>query len=160
MTMSEQLREYQAGNRLRTVEKIEAAMGTVEAELARHGYYPENGGRLNRRELCRRAGLGKSTLKNRTHADTATAVDHWLKRMKNRAPTLKPEVEDAKQARIVGLVAQVERIARHYNDFKIEHEKLQRRNTELEEQNTALRHELRTLRDDSNGVIGLRSKRY
>jgi hypothetical protein len=158
MTMSEQLREYQAGNRLRTVEKIEAAMGTVEAELASHGYYPENGGRLNRRELCRRAGLGESTLKNRTHADTATAVDHWLKRMKNRAPTLKPEVEDAKQARIVGLVAHLERIARHYNEFKIEHEKLQKKNAELEKENTALRKELGTARADSAGVISIRTK--
>jgi hypothetical protein len=140
--MNEHLRNYQAGNRLRTVEKIETAMAMVEAELTTHGYYPENGGRLNRRELFRRAGLGESTLKNRTHAATASKVDVWLKRLRKRAPTRKPDAEDAKQARIAGLAAQVERIAWHYNEFKIEYEKLQKRNAELEGENAELRRQI------------------
>ena len=139
MSSGDQLREYQAGNRRRTVERIETAMQSIDAELALHGYYPENGGRITRKELCRRAGLGESTLKNHTHADTVAAVDRWLKRLKKRVPTLKPQAEHAKQVRIADLAAQLDRIAHHYNRFKIECEAIQRRNAELEEENAAPR---------------------
>jgi len=157
--MSERLREYQAGNRLRTVEKIEAALEAVEAELMQHGYYPENGGRLNRRELCRRAGLGESTLKIQTHADTAAMVDHWLKRLKKRVPMVKPDVEDAKRARITTLGAQLDRIAQLYNAFKIEYERLEKRNAELEATNAELRRQITTSRADGAEVIAFRNKK-
>ena len=142
MNPGEQLRRYQADNRRRTIEKIETAMRAIEAELREHGYYPHNRGRITRKELCRRAGLGESTLKNRTHSDTAAAADRWLKQLKKYAPTLKPQVENAKQARIADLMVQLNRISHHYNRFKIEYDLIQRRNAELEEENRALRKEM------------------
>ena len=142
MNPGEQLRRYQADNRRRTIEKIETAMRAIEAELREHGYYQHNDGRITRKELCRRAGLGESTLKNRTHSDTAAAADRWLKRLKKCAPTLKPQVEDAKQARIADLMVQLNRISHHYNQFKIEYDLIRRRNAELEEENITLRKEM------------------
>ncbi len=154
MNSGDQLREYQTTNRLRTVERIAAAMRAIDAELAEHGYYPENGGRITRKELCRRAGLGESTLKNRTHVDTAAMVDRWLERLRKRAPTLKPKAEDAKQARIADLVVHLDRIAHHYNRFKIEYELIQRRNAELEEENAALRKKLAASTGDVASLVG------
>lgn len=159
MNSGDQLREYQAANRQRTVERIEAAMRAIDAELAEHGYYPDNGGRVTRKELYRRAGLGESTLKNRTHADTAEAVDRWLKRLKKRAPTLKPQAEDAKQARIADLMVQLDCISHHYNRFKIEYELIQRRSTELEEENAALRKKLAAEASSAVKLVGNKSDR-
>ena len=159
MSTGEQLREYQADNRRRTVEKVKAAIQTMDAELAEHGYYPHNDGRITRKEVCRRAGLGESTLKNRTHANTAVMVDRWLKRLRKRAPTLKPAAEGAKQARIASLTEQLHRIANQYNRFKIEYEQLQKTNCELEEENIVLKQQLATLQSEGYKIIALHTKR-
>jgi hypothetical protein len=142
MSAAESLRAYQAANRQRTVERITAAMQAVEASVTEHGYYPENGGRITRKEVCRRAGLGASTLKNRTHAATAAMVDRWLQRLKTHSPGLKPKAEDARQRQIATLQAQVDRSTQTYNLFKIKYDQLEKRNIELEEENATLRQQL------------------
>jgi FtsZ-binding cell division protein ZapB len=136
------LKAFQAGNRQRTVEKVESTIRAIEAEMSKHGYYPHNGGRVTSKELCRRAGIGESTLKNKTHAETVALVHRWLERLKKRAPTLKPEADDAKQQRIAALAAQVEQIAQHYHRFKLEYNALVEANARLEDENANLRRQL------------------
>ncbi len=139
MNTGDKLRAYQLANKRRTIEKLNAAMREIEAEIKNRGFYPENQGRMNLRELCRRAGLGESTLKNKTHAATAAMARRWLARLKKAAPVAKPAAEDAKQSRIEELTGQIERIAQNYNRFKIEYDALLKQNAELEEENAALK---------------------
>ena len=159
MSTSEHLRAFQQGNKQGTIDKIVSAMQTIEAELEEHGYYPENQGRINRREVCRRAGVGSSTLKNKTHGETAARVNRWLIRVKKRAPTLKPKAEDAKHTRIVDLVAQLNRIAQHYNKFKIQYDAICQKNGELEEENASLKRQLAQLLSVDTKIVSLPIKR-
>jgi hypothetical protein len=54
---------YQADRKRKTIDAIELAKTTIERELAQHGYYPRNSGRLSKLEVLRRAGVSAQTLK-------------------------------------------------------------------------------------------------
>lgn len=135
---SQDLLAYQARNRDRTVEKIKAAMAAIEAEIKKAGFYPENQGRVTIKEVCRRAGVGHSTLKNSAHRETVELVRRWLQRQRKTAPVVKADVENLKRQRHKALVEQVETIARHYNRFKIEYDELMNTVASLERDNAAL----------------------
>jgi hypothetical protein len=155
MSRSNKLIEYQTENKQQTIGKIEMAKHAIEAELQEHGYYPHNNGRITRREICRRAGIGESTLKNRTHSETAEKLNCWLKRIKKAAPTLKPEAEDAKQVRITELTDKLNQIAQHYNRFKLEYNELLHRCEMLEEENASLRRRITEFQSNGIKVISL-----
>lgn len=159
MSSGEQLRAYQVANRRRTVEKIQGAMRAIEREIKDRGFYPENQGRVNLKELCRRAGLGESTLKNKTHAATAATARRWLARLKKTAPVAKPAAEDAKQARIRELIGQVDQVAQNYNRFKIEYDALLERNARLEEENADLKRTLLEFAPGNPAVVPLSPRR-
>lgn len=159
MSAGEHLRAYQLANKQRTVEALKAAMGSIEAELEERGYYPENSGKVTLREVCRRAGLGESTLKNKTHSATAAMVRRWLARLKRTAPAAKPAAEDAKQARIAALTGQIERIAQNYNRFKIEYDALLKQKADLEEENADLKRRLLELTPGNPSVVPLPPRR-
>lgn len=160
MSAGEELRAYQLANKRRTVEKLEGAMRAIEAEIKDGGFYPQNQGRMNLRELCRRAGLGESTLKNKTHAATAAMARRWLARLEKTAPVAKPAAEDAKQARIAALTGQIDRIAQNYNRFRIEYDALLKQKAELEEENAHLKRRLVELTPGNPRVVSLPPRRH
>lgn len=133
---------YQARQRRKTVEAIEVAQRTIEAEMSEHGYYPRNGGRLSKLEVLRRAGVSAQTLKNATHRETAAALDRWLSRVKKVAPTLRPQAEDAKVRRISDLEQKLAQTMSHYDLFKLEYNEALREIEELKAQNADLRRKL------------------
>ncbi len=154
----EALAAFQATNRQNTVAKLDAAMATIVSEIAESGYYPHNKGRVDRAELCRRAGVGASTLKNKTHTETAEKVRLWLRRLKKTAPVAKPDADEKKRQRILDLTGQVEQIARNYNRFKIEYDRLLAENARLETENATLRRRLIELGGEGSNVVRIKDK--
>ena len=115
------------------------ALAAIEAEIEEHGYYPASKAPGSIEEVCRRASIGISTLKNDAHDETKEMVKRRLARLKKKAPTAKPEADDAKREKITDLLEKVNEIAGNYNRFKIEYDKLLSENARLEAENAALR---------------------
>lgn len=136
------LQEYQAAQRRKTIDAIERAKKEIEHEMAQFGYYPHNGGRLSKLETLRRAGVSPQTLKNETHAETAASLARWIGRIKNSAPTLKPEADDAKSNKIRNLEHRLNAVVAHYDRFKLEYNELLHRCETLETENAALRDQI------------------
>jgi AraC-like DNA-binding protein len=134
--VSEELLEYQRKQRQRVVDAINAAQREIEAEIAEHGYYPKPGKRLTAREVCRRAGVGTSTLKNKTHEVTRSNLRTWLHRMKletgDRSEPAVPKSSASTEQYIIEL-------ARKFDRFKLQYEMLEARCLALEEENAKLR---------------------
>jgi hypothetical protein len=146
---------YQASQRQKTVDAIEAAKKVIETEFEQHGYYPHNGGRLSKQEVLRRAGVSAQTLKNATHKETAEALDRWLNRVKKTAPTLKPEADDAKASKIEALEQKLAEMAAHYDRFKLEYNELLHRCEALEAENADLRRQVA----DKDKVVPLKGRK-
>lgn len=66
--------------REQTRDAIVSTMALIDTEIAEHNnIYPQNGGKLNQRELCRRAGVHYQTLQQPAHkATTLVEVKKWL----------------------------------------------------------------------------------
>jgi chromosome segregation ATPase len=129
---------YQANQRQKTIDAIEAAERAIEAELDEHRYYPQNGGRLSKLEVLRRAGVSPQTLKNPTHKETAAALGRWLSRIKKTALTTGAEAENVKAGRIEALEQRLVQMAVHYDRFKLEYNELLHRCESLEAEVTRL----------------------
>ncbi|UQB35472.1 MULTISPECIES: hypothetical protein [Pseudomonas syringae group] len=64
--------------------RILAAMVEIEQEIqASGGFYLANNGRLSKSELCRRAGLGKTTIFAVQHSILSDSIDEWLEKLNN-----------------------------------------------------------------------------
>ena len=78
------MRAYQEAAREKVIERIHKGLADLEAEVRAHdGAFPA--GKLTRKALCARAGVGESTLKNPTHAVTRKRVDDCLERLRRTA---------------------------------------------------------------------------
>jgi predicted RNase H-like nuclease (RuvC/YqgF family) len=141
-TKIQSLVAYQANQKQNTIDTIEAAKRAIESELAEHGYYPHNSGRISKLEVLRRAAVSAQTLKNATHKVTAEALDRWLRRIKKTAPTLKPQAQDAKANKIEALETRLAEVVAHYDRFKLEYNELLHRCEALETENAALKRQL------------------
>ena len=136
-----------------SVSSIKAAIGHIENEIAKYGYYPGNKGRVTMAEVCKLAGISPSTLKNKRHHTTRQRVKNWLETLRKRAPTARADASAFKRAKDKELLAQVEMIAGNFNRFKIKYdaaieeaETLRRRVRELESDNEALTIQLNAAR--------------
>lgn len=154
---NEALLAYQASRRKKTIEAIETAKRVIEQEISLNGYYPENGGRLSKLEVLRRAGVSAQTLKNQTHRQTASALERWMTRMRKTAPTLKLDADGVKKSKIDALSAKLLQVAAHYDLFKLEYNELLHRCEALEEENTALREQLAS--NQGTNVVQLNPKK-
>ncbi len=155
----EGLRAYQARQRQKTIDAIESAKRAIEAELDKHGYYPQNGGRLSKQEVLRRAGVSGQTCKNPAHKETSAALDRWIKRIKKNAPTIPSQAKDAKAQRIAELEERLSLLARHYDRFKMEYNELLHQVETLERENAGLKRQLGQVWGDSSKVIFLDDRR-
>lgn len=121
-----------------TLAAIERAMREIEEEIELNGYYSHNRGRLSRNELCRRAKVGATTLKNPAHAETNLRVQRWLKRLKKTQPS-RPAL--SRPSALAELQARFDQLAANYNRFKLEFLALEKRCSHLEAENASLRRE-------------------
>ncbi|WP_341022286.1 hypothetical protein [Brevundimonas diminuta] len=115
---------------------VRSTMAQIEVELAA-GVYPHNGGRLTRREFCRRAGIGESTLKNLTHAETSKLLSRWLEAVapsRTRKPAERPAGSGA---------TQIAELARELDLFKLQYAKLEKEHRDLAAEASGLRKQLR-----------------
>ena len=134
--MINKLIDFQKDQRQLVIDKIDAARAAIEAEFEQLGYYPHNNGSLNAKELCRRAGVGASTLKNKTHERTRASVKAWLKRMKLKAGAAP---RSAKGNDATALERSLNLLARELDCFKLQYEEIETRCAELEGENERLR---------------------
>ena len=80
---------YQRANSCRTEERVREAMRAIESEAS-----ADPGGaplKISRKELCQKAGIGPSTLKNRTHVALLAEVVAWLDGMQRRCVPSEPD---------------------------------------------------------------------
>ncbi|WP_281995192.1 hypothetical protein [Ruegeria faecimaris] len=78
----ERLMEFKKAQREQTRVRVLKALRTIENEISQHGTYLENNGKLNQREVCRRANIGQTTLRNPHHHETRDIVKNWLGELK------------------------------------------------------------------------------
>ena len=148
--MKGQLEAYQAINKQATIDKLKATAALIDEEIAQTGYYPEKYGRLSRKELCRRAGVGESTLKNPTHRATNARVKARLRkaaRAKGKAPP--PLTEDPANS----LEQKHALLANHYNASKIECAQLRAEKADLEAEVIDLKRQLAEALADDNVTL-------
>ena len=71
------------------VDKLRRAMSVMEREISDNdGLYPENHGRINAAEVCRRASVSPVTLHTAVHRETTRKiVADWLENVRSRAVT-------------------------------------------------------------------------
>jgi chromosome segregation ATPase len=79
---------------------IVAAMDAIERELAEHGFYPANDGKITLTEVLSRAGVGTTTLRNKHHHGTRDLVQEWLRRLSTQKATTKPKARKAASEKI------------------------------------------------------------
>lgn len=62
------------------VVRLRNAMQLMQEEISQNdGIYPQNRGRINQAEVCRRAGVSKITLQGKLHKETSKLeVDAWV----------------------------------------------------------------------------------
>jgi cell division protein FtsB len=142
--VSEQLVAFQKKQRQAVIDAINAAQNQIEQEIEKFGYYPEPDHELNVKELCRRAKIGYSTLKNKTHDGTRQAAKNWLQRMKLKLnSTRRSRTIDPTKPHSVAL--SLTALARELDLFKLKFEA-------IKEERDALRDERDTLKAENKSL--------
>ncbi len=137
------------------VDRLKSAMKAMELEISQNGgVYPENYGRINQVEVCRRAGVSKITLQGKAHKTTTKLmVDDWVAERKIKR---KPEIRRAVTERADEWKAEHAKIATQYAIAMLEFNEAENRVRQLEEENAALREQLTV--SGANKVIGFPHK--
>ena len=119
---------YQRAKSCRTEDLVREAMRAMESEAAN----PDPDGpppRFSRKELCRRAEIGLSTLKNPSHVALLAEVMAWLERMSRKH--VPAEFDSAKPAlhgnRPLSREQEFKALAVNYAAAMINNEELRRR---------------------------------
>lgn len=126
------------------VQRLEAAMEAMEREIAQNdGVYPQNRGRVNQVEVCRRAGVSKITLQGTAHKlTTKVIVDSWVALRKVKRI---PEVKRVQAERAEEWKAEHTKIGDQYALAMLELTEAENRIRELEKENSTLRERLISL---------------
>jgi hypothetical protein len=137
------------------VEKLKSAMKIMALEIKKNdGIYPENHGRINQVEVCRRAAISKITLQGKAHKTTTKLmVDRWVAEHKIRRI---PEVRKAVSERADEWKAEHAKIATQYAIAMLELNEAENRVRQLEEQNAALTEQLAL--SNASKVVGFARK--
>lgn len=124
--------------------QIHAAMRTIEVELKENGgIYPFNSGRLSRDELCRRAGVGKPTLKGPAHKrSTLVEVNDWLAQVKAEGITGSVAIRKTVTSRAEEFKKALTAMGTNYLKDQLKLIDLEARIRELERENETLRQQL------------------
>jgi len=116
---SANLRAHASDVRHKTVVRLRETMRTIEAELkSTDSIYPH--GKLNQRELCRRAGISQATLQKPAHRNTTLLeVNVWLARVAKPMRT-KGAVHATAAARVQTLRDLNRDLMQHYHESELE----------------------------------------
>lgn len=118
-----------------TREKVLAVLRTIEGEIAEHGFYPHNDGKINLQEVLRRAGVCATTLRNPHHHEVRDIVRDWLSQLKGRgAPTTKPASRAAAHEKIAWYEEQLKLLAAEALTWRLQKESLMVENQKLPDQ--------------------------
>lgn len=144
--------EHQRARREAVVAKVDEAIAVIAAEIEKGTY---QGAKITVAEVCRRAGIGLSTLKNATHETTRARLRKWLEKA-NKSQTLRNSSErKASDRKDASLSRKLEILSRELDLFKLQFEDICRRNDDLEQSNRDLRAENARLRADALRVANL-----
>lgn len=110
-------------------------MESIERELCEAP--PGNSVRISRNELCRRARIGLTTLKNPTHRELAEEVRDWIKRLNDSGSNLRSRKRGASE--LVRLKDEYRQLASNLHRFKIEYDALQQKHEALQRELADLR---------------------
>lgn len=151
------LAEFQRRRRRGTAESVQATLRTIDDEInANGGLYPENHGRLNIVEVCRRAGIQPVTLRNPRHKETKDIVEAWLVNLRKRGTitsktAARKEAQARKRRRLDHNEQAMREMAADQQKYLEEIQKLRRENVELKAMLVAAQ--------SSDNVIGITGKR-
>lgn len=84
----------------RTRAAILEAMKAIERDVAEHGFYPNNDGKVTLSEVLVRAGVGATTLRNKHHHETRELVQTWISKISAAEATTKPRARRAAREKI------------------------------------------------------------
>ncbi len=120
---------------------IKTAMATIDAEMADHdNIYPHNSGKLNQRELCRRAGVHHMTLQGPAHKETTRKqVDAWIE---SKSTVTKKAAIKAVTDRVAYWKEQHRLVATQIHVYELEHKEKDLILKQLREENSKLRERL------------------
>lgn len=120
---------------------IRDAMIAIDEEMANHDQlYPRNGGKLNGRELCRRAGISFMTLQGPAHKDTTRkTVETWLA---SKSEVTKKTVAKAITDRVKYWKEQHRLVATQILIYELQEKEKDLAITQLREENARLRAQL------------------
>jgi cell division protein FtsB len=157
--VSEQLVAFQKKQRQAVIDAMKAAQNQIEQEIEKFGYYPEPDHELNVKELCRRAKIGYSTLKNKTHAGTRQAAKSWLQRMKlklnatQRSKSIDPNKAEAAALSLTALARNLDLFKLQFEAITEERDALLDERDTLKADNKSLRAEIVRLKAGSTKVV-------
>jgi hypothetical protein len=137
VVISDGLKEKKRQQQLETVARVTAAMKTIEVEVERDGFYAHNKCQITIKEVCRRAGVGQSTLKNSGHKDFYRTVTAWKAMMRSKVAILVNAPVSKRVSRKIS-AEQVDAL-QQLNAFKIMYDEMWERAIRLEEENAQLR---------------------
>jgi competence protein ComGC len=120
---------------------IKTAMATIDAEMADHdNIYPHNSGKLNQRELCRRAGVHFMTLQSPAHKETTRKqVDAWIE---SKSSVTKTAATKAVTDRAAYWKEQHRLVATQIHVYELEHKEKDLVIEQLRDENSKLREQL------------------
>ena len=135
-----------------THEKVLEAIRAIEREIAEHGFYPANNGKVTLTEVAQRAGIGGTTLRNPHHHDTRKIIQNWLTQLKQSAATTKPKARAVAREKIVWFEEQMKKMNAEALNWRKEV-------TALTEEKLDLENQIKTMSSSSDTkVVGFKSR--
>lgn len=152
------LADFQFQRKRKTSDSVLATLQMIEAEIdANCGLYPENHGRLNIAEICRRSGIQAVTLRNPRHKETKDIVEAWLTNLCERGvitstTAARKEVQARKRRRLDHNEQAMREMAADQQKYMEEVRSLRLENIELKAKLAAAQ--------SAGNVIGITGKRH
>lgn len=122
---SDEMVAYQRAQKAAVIAAVKKAVSAIEADInAANGSV--HGVKICRAEVCRRAGIGQSTLKNPSHFDTRAFVAKELARLKvlskrgRRQAPAETQAVDPRANTIKNLAIQLDAAMRHIDALRAE----------------------------------------
>lgn len=134
------------GRTAEVITRARRAMEDMAREVQEHdGIYPYNNGRVNQSEVCRRAGISKITLQGQVHKKTTKKeIDEWVALVGKTVSAGKKCVRKVVTERADSWKAAHAAIANQYHLAELELVEARQRIKALENENEALRSQLKT----------------
>ncbi|QDL52777.1 hypothetical protein [Rhodoferax aquaticus] len=127
------------------LDRLRKAMADIEADIHAHqGVYPFNHGRVTQSELCRRADVKKATLQTPLHKDTTRVqILQWLDGLSQHLAQTRDATRERVTAVADTLISERAQLVQDLAHVQAQLQTALQRVTALEEENIALRAQLR-----------------